>query len=61
MVTTAMIRSLSVVISVLQENVRCFIPHPSNEGSGQHPASCGDRVNTGLFLPYPRKQRLRRA
>lgn len=51
MVTTAMIRSLSVVISVLQENVRCFIPHPSNEGSGQHPTSCGDRVNTGLFLP----------
>lgn len=51
MVTTAMIRSLSIRCFGFAKIVRCFIPHPSNEGPGQHPNFVGTASTTDcLFL-----------
>ena len=51
MVTTAMIRSLSIRCFGFAKIVRYFIPHPSNEGPGQHPDSTGTALTTDcLFL-----------
>lgn len=51
MVTTAMFRSLSICCFGFAKIVRCFIPHPSNEGPGQHPTIAGTTSTTGcLFL-----------
>ena len=60
MVTTAMIRSLSFILSFGFPIVRCFIPHPSNEGPAD---TLFPRTTSAarLSLPSSRKRQLRRA